>query len=1680
MTETAVIRGKAFAKRFPAFESLFGTECKACFTVGQVSFYFPSTLIWGLRMPEPKGILGSFKIKGILSAGPEVSSYLATDPRGSRGNRWVLKSLELDGLERRPRNRLRRDLVELASLSHISLALPSVFAAEAGSGRISWARRFIDGVELPTVIKGCSPAEAVRWMVLTTEALELLHRFGFLHRSLKPTNFFVPRSVLSTREKGEARVVLCDPAWWPDSEDHRWQGNFLAPELKSGESATFASDLFSLGVVFHRLLTGKDAKPGQRVTLRPGSEGKAAFLTDLSRILSKLLSVDPRSRYQKAQTLIEDLRGLSELPSSGVTALPDYLFGRREELERITKALGDQHQALGFAICGEAGMGKSVLLRRINIEAELLGYRTVCFASNPESAAVPPSLESLFSQLIPQGPRGRALRSRLRGLLRVEGNGDGTSRSSLVQELLELFLASVALEPTLVLVDDLHQAGGRVVELFGAILAEISASEPSRSRGNGQSPPRVVVTFRSESPYRSLIQPILDVIEPVELSGERGALPKNHGKVELAPLPAETIAEWVDLVLPADAGARDQILYALQLRGRPFSIQEALRVGGARLGEVPALSGGLAEACRTYLTSLGALERAIVETLAILGRPASPNLLSSLVDRRPAELAPPVEGLLKAGTLHEEAGSFSLRHGSFRAWLVETLEAELAEPTRETSRASVIHRRLAQTLENRKGESTEEIAQHWLRSSSPRRGIPAARRAARSLVAQGEDQRALLFYGDLIRILPTDGGQEARSLLSEAAEAYSRVGEHRQSIGLLERLLGDAGENGNAASLHGRLGTFYHRSGDVAKAVEHLEKGLALLPESRGSSRFLDWLGIASELAEISCKKGDYSRAQSLCSGALKEIQSVRSGRGSREVRHAEMVLLETLAHVKLRRFEHDEARVIFERSLAISEEIEATVERSLILNNLAVLHNQQNRFQDAIECYQEAERLSTRRGGDLSLVNIHSNLAHLHAKCGQPEAADEALQRAVYHDARLGSKRTRFLRLHCSGLVDLCFGRLERAQSTLQEAASIAEELEDFFLAGFDLVYLGECHLFRGDFEAAESAFERALKAGAATAPPVAAMVAARKAALSALRGRVREAKAACELSEKPATIPFVHAWNSIFLGWAHRLLSQRQEAFKRLEEARAFFYRIGLPQGEIHSELELVALETDSGEFGNAEKRLRALRTRYACGRGALKNPLLSARLLAYHARLLIEQSRGDLDEAATSLIEAEAYLVGQRVRDLEVLLKELRHRLEAMRATDSATASAVAPRSSESSGTDARLPTPRAASGSQQARDLSTEKLVDGLQSMARELALQAEGASSPEQWTGIRKSLHDLGRRVEALGQAFRGQSSAPAADLTSILGQSPAIRAVLGQVQQLASLELPVLITGETGTGKDLVARALHGVGRRRSGPFVSLNCAALPEELLEAELFGYVKGAFSSADRDHSGLLVSAQGGTVFFDEVGEIPLTLQAKLLRVLDRGTVRPLGADSEVRVDVRYLFSSNRSLRSLVDEGKFRSDLFFRLGAFEVKLPALRDRREDLPGLVDHFRRKLGSTKPLFDESALKTLSAHAWPGNVRELENVIQRLVLTNAERVTSEEVRGLLGKAATEPMFPAKLLKSLPLDELHAPLERDYLRQLYRDRGGSLRAMAAALGITLKALYKRLHTLGVRPKDLGGA
>jgi DNA-binding NtrC family response regulator len=329
---------------------------------------------------------------------------------------------------------------------------------------------------------------------------------------------------------------------------------------------------------------------------------------------------------------------------------------------------------------------------------------------------------------------------------------------------------------------------------------------------------------------------------------------------------------------------------------------------------------------------------------------------------------------------------------------------------------------------------------------------------------------------------------------------------------------------------------------------------------------------------------------------------------------------------------------------------------------------------------------------------------------------------------------------------------------------------------------------------------------------------------------------------------------------------------------------------------------------------------------------------------------------------------------------------------------------------------------------------------------------------------------LQEKVKTLSEAVKQSQH-----FDELSGDSPPMRELFSQLARIADTESAVLITGESGTGKELVAHALHNRSRRRNGPFVAINCSALPETLLESELFGYKRGAFTDAKSDRKGLFLQADGGTFFLDEIGEMPLALQPKLLRALEERRVRPLGGDAEQSFEARIIAASNRDLEAAVDEGRFREDLFYRLNVITVEVPPLRARGTDIlllaKNFIEQFAARSGKRVIGLSNQAAEKLLGYAWPGNVRELRNAIEHAVaLTPYEKLAVEDLpKNIRAYHSSHVLVgSANPTELVSLEEV----ERRYILHVLKSVGGNQTHAARILGLNRKTLYRKLQQYGV--------
>ena len=334
-----------------------------------------------------------------------------------------------------------------------------------------------------------------------------------------------------------------------------------------------------------------------------------------------------------------------------------------------------------------------------------------------------------------------------------------------------------------------------------------------------------------------------------------------------------------------------------------------------------------------------------------------------------------------------------------------------------------------------------------------------------------------------------------------------------------------------------------------------------------------------------------------------------------------------------------------------------------------------------------------------------------------------------------------------------------------------------------------------------------------------------------------------------------------------------------------------------------------------------------------------------------------------------------------------------------------------------------------------------------------------------------------RRLEAENQALRAR----VAPQFTMVGESAAMVALREQVAVAAPSNGRVLIFGENGTGKELVARNIHDMSRRRTGPFIEVNCAAIPEELIESELFGHVRGAFTGAVADRRGKFELAHGGTIFLDEIGDMSLKTQAKVLRVLQEQVMEPVGGSTRIKVDARVVAATNKDLPAEIRAGRFRDDLYFRLNVVPIAVPPLRERPGDIPLLADHFMavlaREYGRRPKTFDRDAIEALQLYGWPGNVRELRNLVERLmIMVPGDHVSGSDLSFLDGAAIPTPPSSGGADALVPLHAARDQFERDYILRALAAQHGNISRTADVLGVERSNLYRKMRGFGILPRS----
>jgi DNA-binding NtrC family response regulator/tetratricopeptide (TPR) repeat protein len=1402
----------------------------------------------------------------------------------------------------------------------------------------------------------------------------------------------------------------------------------LPPELLDGREPEPRTDIFLAGRLLHHRLTGRTVG---RTSLPREIPGWGARLTlELERMIAKATAASPEGRFASAAEFRAVLhKALGDSPAASETIPLDRgIAGRTTELERIEEVL--RTAAAGSTAVLWLASRPGLGKTRLLSEAKLRAQLRNLPAIDVRFLPDPGPGPALPDALARAGRRGGSS-----WLESLDPRCGGTPRERAARAAAACLQEEA--KASVLLLDDADLADRASRDLLEALVAEcLEPSAPPR-RGlalfvAASTPPS------SRSVPRKLQANTCCILKPLDGAGSRDLF----------------LALLEPLAVPPSVVKR-----ALRLaRGSPrslLSIARALRAdwteGGVipETARLPAPAPDPRGAWFAGRRDLARADRRILEVLAVAGRSATGKEIAAAAELPAGEVERGLRRLSKVELVTGRPSGRGRRHQLTRPDDARRIAACLSPERRRE-----IHSRLGRFLRDALAEAgaadprdRENLARHLLALGRRSEGLREAVRASRLLRAGGLDERAA---GLLEEALAVEKDRRRRwAIAEELCEILAGRGDHEKAIEVLEPFYREESRGGpSSRKVRARriLGYNYHRAGLPRKALRVFRDAQAIAVPGRDRE---DLAFIDSELAEIHNFLGRHDEAEEDCRRGLARLEEIRRRDGFR--RRMEVLFQASLGHIEMRRMRLPEARDELAKALALSRGQDMLGDRAAILHNLAIVLNQMNDLVGARRTFREAERLLRRTGKEREAIKIFTNLSLIEAKLGRREAARAALARASEMLRRYPGQRLDCFVAYSKGLTAHLLGEMEPAIACLEEASSLARDLGDVSVDGFARIHLAEAHLFSGRYGKALDLFREVLgDARKASAPVLERMALCRIALAEALLGR-EEASASLEAAEgvRSSDVRYLEAWNDLFVGLAGLLCGRlRREA---VERARADFDGWGVEAGARSARLLLLldALSRKDLEEipalvpGGAEEEPASLLVRVA-------EPLAAAEA---------SFALGDLERADAFLTAASVAIVGLPFLELDLRIELSRARLAARRGNRR----------------EARRHLHRS--------------------SHTMDLLLQLVPEEDRERFARAPRfeALRELSGRLAPAAPVEIGTERLERSCIyEGLVGRSPVMLDLFRTLDRLAEQELPVLITGETGTGKDLVARAIHRRSLRRDGPLQVVSCACLPSELFESELFGHAAGAFSGAEREQQGLLEAASGGTLVLDHVDLLPLEPQAKLLRVLDSGAFRRLGSPGTRRTDVRIVATSGSDLRGALEAGGFRTDLFYRLAGVELRLPPLRDRPEDIPQLAAHFLEehaaRLDRPVPALEPEALALLSRHRWPGNVRELEMLLLGLLvkLPDARRIGAADLEPLLaGRGPSTalspggplPGGPAPDLLSRSLPDIRREIEREYLTQLFRKLGGDVGAMTRELHVKITKLYLWLRDLGIDTRAL---
>ena len=1701
-------------------------------------------------------ILDRYEVVGSLGSGG-TADVLAVRDRARGGQVVALKRLRA-GAERGADSRrlaLLDEYLCLAGLRHPNLPqvhdfLASTSTDSAGPRRPAYTLERVLGETVDVVADALDgKLNAVVGVGLgLLRALATLHGRGLIHGDLHPSNLLVDGGIAAAKlalaspdplDAVASLVRLLDLT--PGDSGAFGALPFVAPERLEGGPATPASDLYSLGVILHRLATGVLPYPNYPVLGPIVGEDRLGALHDLVLSLLGPSSHRPNRADRLFTTLARVAGGATSGPfSTEVVALglrsapfvetPVVAAAIRSGVSRLELATegatltGTEGAAL-TVFRGPAGSGKSRLLfelelrlRRLPANSDVRIARVSALPGDGQQGGVADRLAELLWVDRAAEPDGS-----------VDGraafdDAERTLRMAVTLAARRLLGPASSLVPCVLLIDDADRLGDFDRRVLSALLVRARASRLP-----------ITVIFAATGPVQ-----FVDGPPPAEIA----LTPFTSHELEAlitgglaGRRPSQVLVARLGEATGGLPGLAVDALAAAHADGLVTTDDDALIVAPNAPNPLPlpaTFEAGLARA----LLALPAASRAWVAVIANAPAPVPEAVIALTSNTALADAGRAVA----FGLLRQVIDGFDACLVVANA-LVGSVARDLPPPTDLWKRLADIDEDDPSARSHLARATLADAALH-VDDSEARRAVAAAR----GLLAQGRGAAVVAILRHVERVSPLSDPE----LLGDA--------------------LASAGDIDGALAAYARLptserarGSLLVRRGRYAEAVPLLEAAVARDPSDivavRGLVRAtllqsqhdaaLAWCERAERLGDtgdprvlfarglIAFYRGNHTVAAEAFSQADTEL-----ARQGELVERANVKNAMGLVHH--RRAELDEAVRHYDEALALATRSGDSERTVLTLMNLATIEQSRGHATRAEARYKEALTEARSVGHRSGAMKVLQNLGNLYRSLGDLDAAKRELEASL---AISDADENLYMSAYTLGVLGEVAG--------LQGALATGQDLLERSLAGFlsvgsvaeaaDVrVHLAATLLERGDFTGAR---EHAAASLAATAePPVPPIQLAARLQLAEI-ARVAEppdldaalehVRAAETLADGLTSRPDARARSLTEL---HRVLRDRGDsgaaldaglralaALEGLAEAipdsrRAKFLAVR-PRRRALAELTWLRGITTGRESPSSRlQRLLDVNQRLSAERDpdALIEYIIDSAILLTGAErgfLLLKEGRGAaaaLEVAVARNIDQEniknkkykvSYSIAQRVVEsgdpvlttdamgddrysqyLSIHHLKLRsvlcvplHRTafgEADRPTRDVIGALYVDNRFQTNAFSAEDLSFMQAFGDQAAIALGNARLLDerrrALDELARSQAqVQALNQKLTERLAEKERVLAETEKEllvVQRRAQQVRSQG------YEAIIGESNAIRAVFHILDRVRESDIPVLVTGESGTGKELVARAIHGTSPRKDRTFIAINCSSIPETLIESELFGHVRGAFTGATSDKKGVFEAADKGTLFLDEIGEMPLEMQAKMLRALQEGEIQKVGSPRPVKVDVRIVAATNRTLRDMVSQKTFREDLFYRLAVVTLELPSLRDRIEDLPILVSHFIEKnkrdgLGKVNHISPE-AMRLLGRYRWPGNVRELETVIKNAsIFCETDTLIPADLSnfpGIVGVGPLPAVAPVTEGAVRPL----AQLERDAITHALELYAGNKKRAAEELGIDRRTLYNKIAMYGI--------